>query len=316
MRPGETVAIVGRTGCGKSTLARLLPRFYDVRGGQVLIDGVDVRDYQVKSLRAHIGLVLDEPFLFSESIRDNITYGRPDASLDEVIAAARAAGAHEFIEELEDGYDTRVGERGYTLSGGQRQRVAIARALLLNPKFLILDDATSSIDVGLELEIHDALSRLMRGRTTLIIAHRLRVDHHRAMICDFAAVRRLVHRVDQHLSRRVTVGVGKNGNFAIDEMCHHRIHQLTRMGRITAIVITLPFRRNFVGFTQIGRFPLRRAIQNHFHASELQTIAVPSVTYGIHGFIIHATNNRIDDHVQREGSFCVHALEQLDGGNK
>ena len=164
---------MGRTGCGKSTLARLLPRFYDVRGGQVLIDGVDVRDYQVKSLRAHIGLVLDEPFLFSESIRDNITYGRPDASLDEVIAAARAAGAHEFIEELEDGYDTRVGERGYTLSGGQRQRVAIARALLLNPKFLILDDATSSIDVGLELEIHDALSRLMRGRTTLIIAHRL-----------------------------------------------------------------------------------------------------------------------------------------------
>ncbi len=173
VEPGETVAIVGRTGCGKSTLARLLPRFYDVRAGQVLIDGIDVRDYQVKSLRAHIGLVLDEPFLFSESIRDNISYGRPDASLAEIIGAARAAGAHEFIEELEDGYDTRVGERGYTLSGGQRQRVAIARALLLNPKFLILDDATSSVDVRLELEIHDALSRLMRGRTTLIIAHRL-----------------------------------------------------------------------------------------------------------------------------------------------
>ena len=173
VRPGETVAIVGRTGCGKSTLARLLPRFYDVREGAVLIDGVDVRDYRVKSLRAHIGLVLDEPFLFSQSIRDNIAYGRPDAAAEEVIAAAKAAGAHAFIEELEQGYDTVIGERGYTLSGGQRQRVAIARALLVNPKFLILDDATSSVDVRLEQEIHAALAQLMRGRTTLIIAHRL-----------------------------------------------------------------------------------------------------------------------------------------------
>ena len=173
VRSGETVAIVGRTGCGKSTLARLLPRFYDVREGQVLIDGVDVRDYAVVSLRAHIGLVLDEPFLFSQSIRDNIAYGRPDAPLAEIRSAARAAGAHEFITELADGYDTVIGERGYTLSGGQRQRVAIARALLVNPKFLILDDATSSVDVRLELEIHEALARLMRGRTTLIIAHRL-----------------------------------------------------------------------------------------------------------------------------------------------
>lgn len=173
MRPGETVAMVGRTGCGKSTAARLLPRFYDVREGAILIDGRDVRDITLVSLRSHIGLVLDEPFLFSESVRANITYGRPEAPLDDVITAAKAAGAHEFIVKLENGYDTVIGERGYTLSGGQRQRIAIARTLLVNPRILILDDATSAVDVQVEQEIHEALQTLMVGRTTLIIAHRL-----------------------------------------------------------------------------------------------------------------------------------------------
>jgi ATP-binding cassette subfamily B protein len=173
IEPGETVAIVGRTGSGKSTIARLLPRFYDVRSGAVLVDGVDVRDLTVTSLRAQVGLVLDEPFLFSVSVRDNIAYGRPDATDDEVLAAGRAAQADEFVRDLPDGYDTLVGERGYTLSGGQRQRIAIARTLLVNPRLLVLDDATSAIDVRVESEIHAALETLLEGRTTIVIAHRL-----------------------------------------------------------------------------------------------------------------------------------------------
>ncbi len=173
LRPGETVALVGRTGSGKSTVARLLPRFYDVASGAVRVDGHDVRDLTLASLRAHVGLVLDEPFLFSVSIRDNIAYGRPDADQAAIEAAARAAGAHGFISELAEGYETVVGERGYTLSGGQRQRIAIARTLLVNPPILVLDDATSAIDVQVEQQIHDALAVLMEGRTTLIIAHRL-----------------------------------------------------------------------------------------------------------------------------------------------
>ncbi|MBK5224315.1 MAG: ABC transporter ATP-binding protein [Acidimicrobiia bacterium] len=173
IEPGETVALVGRTGSGKSTVARLLTRFYDVRSGEVRIDGIDIRDLTLASLRAHVGMVLDEPFLFSSSIRDNIAYGRPDATHDEIVAAATAANAAEFIDRLPAGYDTLVGERGYTLSGGQRQRLAIARTLLVNPKILILDDATSAIDVGIEERIHRALSTLMEDRTTLVIAHRL-----------------------------------------------------------------------------------------------------------------------------------------------
>jgi ATP-binding cassette subfamily B protein len=173
LRSGETVALVGRTGSGKSTVARVLARFYDVTDGAVLIDGHDVRDLTLTSLRANIGVVLDEPFLFSVSIRDNIAYGCPDATDDEVVAAARAAGADGFIGRLAEGYDTVVGERGYTLSGGQRQRIAIARALLINPPILILDDATSAIDVKVEQKIHSALRILMEGRTTLIVAHRL-----------------------------------------------------------------------------------------------------------------------------------------------
>jgi ATP-binding cassette, subfamily B, bacterial len=173
LRSGETVALVGRTGSGKSTVARLVARFYDVTDGAVFVDDLDVRDLTLTSLRANIGVVLDEPFLFSVSIRDNIAYGRPDASREEVAAAAQAAGADGFIRRLPAGYDTVVGERGYTLSGGQRQRIAIARALLINPPILILDDATSAIDVKVEQEIHSALRVLMQDRTTLIVAHRL-----------------------------------------------------------------------------------------------------------------------------------------------
>jgi len=173
IKPGETVAVVGRTASGKTTLSRLLPRFYDVRAGAVKIDDHDVRDLTVASLRAQIGVALDEPFLFTASIRDNIAYGRPDASFAEIEDAARAAGATEFIAALPDGFETVVGERGYTLSGGQRQRIAIARTLLLNPPILVLDDATSAVDVQVEQEIHEALRVLMQGRTTLVVAHRL-----------------------------------------------------------------------------------------------------------------------------------------------
>ncbi len=171
--PGETVAIVGRTGSGKSTVARLLTRFYDVRHGSVEIDGHDVRTLSQASLRANVGVVLDEPFLFSVSVRDNIAYGRPSATDADIERAARAAGAHEFISHLADGYDTVVGERGYTLSGGQRQRIAIARTLLVNPPIMVLDDATSAIDVQVEQAIHAGLREHMVGRTTVIIAHRL-----------------------------------------------------------------------------------------------------------------------------------------------
>jgi ATP-binding cassette subfamily B protein len=171
--PGETVAIVGRTGSGKSTIARLLTRFYDVDNGTVLVDGHDVRDLTMTSLRHHVGVVLDEPFLFSESVAANIAYARPSAAFADIEAAARAAQADGFIVALHEGYDTVIGERGYDLSGGQRQRVAIARALLANPRILVLDDATSSIDVRVEEAIHGALNDLLTNRTSMVIAHRL-----------------------------------------------------------------------------------------------------------------------------------------------
>ena len=170
---GERVAIVGRTGCGKSTLARLLMRFYSLGSGTISVDGHEVNGLTGDSLRRAVGLVPDEPFLFSATIHDNIAYARPDAARSDVVAAAAAAQAHEFISELEEGYDTVVGERGYDLSGGQRQRIAIARAILADPAVLILDDATSSIDVAHEAKIHDALVALLAERTTIVIAHRL-----------------------------------------------------------------------------------------------------------------------------------------------
>ena len=170
---GETVAIVGRTGCGKSTVARLLPRFYDVDAGAVLIDGTDVRDVSLASLRSHVNQVPDEAFLFSNTLHDNIAFGRPDAPHHEVLAAARVARADGFIGNLDDGFDEVVGERGYTLSGGQRQRISIARTVLANPAILILDDATSAVDVRTEEGIHQGLGDLLEGRTTIVIAHRL-----------------------------------------------------------------------------------------------------------------------------------------------
>ncbi|HEY1704957.1 MAG TPA: ABC transporter ATP-binding protein [Trebonia sp.] len=173
MLPGETVALVGPTGCGKSTVARLLERFYDVDAGAITVDGHDIRQVTQRSLRDQVGMAADDPFLFSVSIHDNIAYGRPDAGRDEVAAAARAARAHEFIDALPEGYDTVIGERGYTLSGGQRQRISIARTLLASPPVLILDDATSAIDVRVEQEIYSELSKQTENRTTLLIAHRM-----------------------------------------------------------------------------------------------------------------------------------------------
>lgn len=172
IEPGETVAVVGTSGSGKSTVSLLLPRFYDVTGGRVLVGGHDVRDLTLESLRAAIGLVPESSFLFSDSVRDNIAYGYPDATDEQIRAAARAAQADGFISELPDGYDTEVGEQGLSLSGGQRQRVALARAILTDPRLLVLDDATSAVDARVEHEIHEALRGVMAGRTTLLIAHR------------------------------------------------------------------------------------------------------------------------------------------------
>ncbi|WP_055528972.1 ABC transporter ATP-binding protein [Streptomyces graminilatus] len=172
IRPGETLAVVGSSGSGKSTVSLLLPRFYDVTHGAVLIGGHDVRELTLDSLRAAIGLVPEDSFLFSDTVRNNIAYGRPDATDEQILTAARAAQADRFIAELPGGYDTKVGEHGLTLSGGQRQRVALARAILTDPRLLVLDDATSAVDARVEHEIHEALKQVMEGRTTLLIAHR------------------------------------------------------------------------------------------------------------------------------------------------
>jgi ATP-binding cassette, subfamily B, bacterial len=173
VRPGEMIGLVGTTGAGKSTLVNLVCRFYDVSAGAVLVDGTDVRSFPVAEYRRNIGMVLQDPFLFYGTIADNIAYGRPGAARAEIIAAARAARAHEFILQLPDGYDSLVGERGQTLSGGERQRISIARALLIDPRILILDEATSSVDTETERQIQEALDNLVRGRTTIAIAHRL-----------------------------------------------------------------------------------------------------------------------------------------------
>ena len=172
-QPGTTVALLGATGSGKTSIINLIPRFYDVSEGAVLIDGYDVRDVTIESLRRQIGIVLQETNLFSGTIRENIAFGRPDASDEEVIAAAKAAAAHDFVSQMPEGYATPVGERGTTLSGGQKQRIAIARALLLDPRILILDDSTSSVDVATEARIQHALDLLMQGRTSFVIAQRI-----------------------------------------------------------------------------------------------------------------------------------------------
>jgi ABC-type multidrug transport system fused ATPase/permease subunit len=173
LEPGTTVALIGHTGSGKTTLASLVPRFYDVSEGRIELDGADVRDVTLRSLRQAIGVVSQDPFLFSATVRENIAFGKVDATDEEVERAARFAQAHEFVERLPDGYDTMIGERGITLSGGQRQRVAIARALVVDPRVLIFDDATASVDATTEALIKQGLREVMRGRTTIIIAHRL-----------------------------------------------------------------------------------------------------------------------------------------------
>jgi ATP-binding cassette subfamily B protein len=177
IRPGEMIGLVGQSGSGKSTLVNLICRFYDLTEGSILVDGVDIRHLPLGEYRRHIGLVLQEPYLFFGTIADNIAYGKPDATREEIVAAARAAHAHDFILRLPQGYDSLVGERGQGLSGGERQRISIARALLINPRILILDEATSSVDTETEQEIQRALDNLVQGRTTIAIAHRLSTLH-------------------------------------------------------------------------------------------------------------------------------------------
>jgi len=173
VQPGELVALVGSLGSGKSTIAHLIPRFYDVTAGRITIDGIDIRDVTLDSLRRNVGIVQQNTFLFSATIRDNIAYGAVNADMERIVSAAKAAQLHDFIQSLPDGYDTWVGERGVTLSGGEKQRLTIARTLLINPRILILDDSTSSVDAGTEHLIRRALNMVIKGRTTFIITHRL-----------------------------------------------------------------------------------------------------------------------------------------------
>jgi ABC-type multidrug transport system fused ATPase/permease subunit len=176
--PGRTYALVGPTGSGKSTLVNLIPRYYEPTGGQILIDGIEIREVDLRALRASVGVIFQETFLFSATAAENIAYGRPNASMAEIERCARAAQAHEFIMELPEGYDTIIGERGVSLSGGQKQRIAIARAFLMNPRFLVLDDATASVDSRTEHAIQTAIAELSAGRTTFVIAHRFSTVQH------------------------------------------------------------------------------------------------------------------------------------------
>ncbi|MEP6757176.1 MAG: ATP-binding cassette domain-containing protein, partial [Chthonomonadales bacterium] len=178
VNPGEMIGLVGHSGAGKSTIINLLSRFYDVSEGSILIDGIDIRHIKQDDLRRQLGIVLQEPYLFPGTIRDNISYAKPDASPEEIMRAAKAANCHEFILKFPDGYDSYVGERGQRLSGGERQRISIARAILHDPKILILDEATASVDTETEREIQEAINRLIENRTTFAIAHRLSTLRH------------------------------------------------------------------------------------------------------------------------------------------
>jgi len=173
VQPGELVALVGESGSGKSTIARLIPRFYDVSSGHLTVDGIDIRDVTIASLRKNVVAVQQDVFLFSATIRDNVAFGAINASMEQIVTVAKIAYLHDFVHSLPDGYDTWVGERGVTLSGGEKQRLAIARTLLTNPRILILDDSTSSVDAETEHLIRQALDKLIKGRTTFIITHRL-----------------------------------------------------------------------------------------------------------------------------------------------
>lgn len=221
--PGERVALVGPSGAGKSTLINLIPRFYDPDRGVVRIDGIDVRELALEDLRGAIGLVPQETVLFGVSLRENLAYGRPDATWEEIVAAAKAANAHDFIVQLPHGYDTRVGERGATLSGGQRQRIAIARALLRDPRVLLLDEATSSLDAASERLVQEALERLMEGRTSVVVAHRLStvVNADRILVIDggrvveegtHAELMRLGGLYRELFEAQVEKGVGASGS--------------------------------------------------------------------------------------------------------
>ena len=178
IEPGQTVAVLGGTGSGKSSIINLVPRFYDVTAGRVLVDGVDVRDYSLQDLRRKISIVPQETFLFSATLRENIAFGRSDATLDDVTNAAKVAQVHEFAASLPKAYETKVGERGVGLSGGQKQRVALARAVLMNPEIMILDEATSAVDTSTEVLIQDAMSNILHGRTSLVVAQRLSTIRH------------------------------------------------------------------------------------------------------------------------------------------
>ena len=180
---GSTVALVGESGAGKTTLAALIPRFYEVRAGAIRIDGADIRDYKLRSLRKNIGIVRQDPFLFDSTIRDNILFGKTDSSEPELIEAAKEANSYDFIQSLPDGFDSLVGEHGVRLSGGQKQRIAIARVFLKNPSILVFDEATSSLDNQSESLVQEAMEKLCRGRTTIIIAHRLSTVKHADLIC-------------------------------------------------------------------------------------------------------------------------------------
>jgi subfamily B ATP-binding cassette protein MsbA len=186
VRRGEIAALVGPSGAGKTTLVDLIPRFYDVTEGAIYIDGIDIRDYDLKSLREHIGIVTQDPILFNDTIRNNICYGMSDADFEDIVRAAKAANAHDFIMELPQGYDTIIGERGLKLSGGQRQRISIARALLKNPPIMILDEATSALDSESEILVQGAIENLMKDRTTFVIAHRLSTvrNAHKVIVID------------------------------------------------------------------------------------------------------------------------------------